>query len=170
MGESAATQIVCRHGRYDATHYKEHLLINVATTRLGPRRRLHKKEVPLPMPVQNSHRASVGCTRQITVPLPPLSGYKPVRQVDLGTTLRQLRKEQGLTVEALAFNAGCHQTYLSRVELGEVSVGWAKLTGIAAALNTSLSAIMREAEERRIEAVSGRAALRAYRMALMGRS
>jgi hypothetical protein len=45
----------------------------------------------------------------------------------LGRAIRGLRRTRGFTIEALAFAAGLHPTYLSGIERGERNPSWAKL-------------------------------------------
>ena len=53
---------------------------------------------------------------------------------DLARAVRRLRKAHGLKIEALAFAADMHPTYLSGIERGLRNPTWAKLCGLADAL------------------------------------
>lgn len=66
---------------------------------------------------------------------------------DLGRAVRRLRKAHGLKIEALAFAADMHPTYLSGIERGLRNPTWAKLCGLADALGVSVSTLAGEAEE-----------------------
>jgi transcriptional regulator with XRE-family HTH domain len=69
---------------------------------------------------------------------------------DLGRAIRKLRKERRMTIDALAFAAGMHPTYLSEIERGLGNPTLEKLDGLASALDVPLSVvateIQREAE------------------------
>ena len=65
---------------------------------------------------------------------------------DLGRAVRRLRQQRGETIEALAFKAGWHPTYLGRVELGQQSPSFAKMLELADGLGVPVSTILREAE------------------------
>jgi transcriptional regulator with XRE-family HTH domain len=65
---------------------------------------------------------------------------------DLGRAIRRLRKERKLTIEALAFAADMHLTYLSGIERGRRNPTFGKLLGIADALEVSMSSLFAEAE------------------------
>lgn len=66
---------------------------------------------------------------------------------DLGQAVRRLRKAHGLKIEVLAFAADMHPTYLSSIERGRRNPTWAKLCGLANALEVSVSTLAAEAEE-----------------------
>jgi transcriptional regulator with XRE-family HTH domain len=65
---------------------------------------------------------------------------------DLGQAIRRLRRDRDLTIEALAFDADMHPTYLSGIERGVRNPTWDKLTALAHALDTPMSALVRDAE------------------------
>ncbi len=65
---------------------------------------------------------------------------------DLGQAIRRLRKERRLTIEALAFAADMHPTYLSGIERGVRNPTWDKLTALAHTLGIPMSALVRDAE------------------------
>jgi transcriptional regulator with XRE-family HTH domain len=66
---------------------------------------------------------------------------------DLGRAVRRLRKAHGVNIEVLAFAADMHPTYLSGIERGLRNPTWAKLCGLADALDVSVSTLAAEAEE-----------------------
>jgi transcriptional regulator with XRE-family HTH domain len=74
-----------------------------------------------------------------------MSAPQPTR-TDLAKAIRELRTAHGLTLDALAAKAGMHTTYLSRIEREHSSPTWEKLTGIAAALDLPISAIVAAAQ------------------------
>jgi transcriptional regulator with XRE-family HTH domain len=57
-----------------------------------------------------------------------------------------LRRQRRLSIEALAFAADLHPTYLAGIELGKRNPSWLKLCGVAEALNVSMSDVVGEAE------------------------
>lgn len=57
----------------------------------------------------------------------------------LGTRIKELRKQLGLTQEDLAFAVGVDRSYMGFVERGEKNPTLSKLTKIAKSLDTSLS-------------------------------
>jgi transcriptional regulator with XRE-family HTH domain len=67
-------------------------------------------------------------------------------QAHLGRAIRRLREQRGLSIEALAAAADMHPTYLSGIERGHRNPTWTKLSGLAKGLNTTIAAIVREAE------------------------
>jgi transcriptional regulator with XRE-family HTH domain len=56
----------------------------------------------------------------------------------LSAVLRGLRKDRGLTQEALAFRAGITTGSLSRIELARAAPAWATVRSIARALNVGM--------------------------------
>jgi transcriptional regulator with XRE-family HTH domain len=69
-------------------------------------------------------------------PLPGLAAQ-------VGATVRRLRAAQGLTLAELAGSAAISPAMLSRMERGDVSPSLDTLAQLAAALNTSCSALLR---------------------------
>jgi transcriptional regulator with XRE-family HTH domain len=59
--------------------------------------------------------------------------------MDLGQTIRRLPQVRKLTIEALAFAAEIHPTYLSGIERGVRNPTWAKLCGLTEALGVTVS-------------------------------
>ena len=67
---------------------------------------------------------------------------------ELATALRKRRKKSRKSQEEIAHEAGIDRSYLSEIECGKVSVSVAVAHKIAKALNTSLSRIMKESENK----------------------
>lgn len=66
----------------------------------------------------------------------------------LGTAIREVRNERGLSIEALAQRAGISWRYLSMIERGERgSPGWIVVTSLAEGLGVRVSELARKAEE-----------------------
>jgi transcriptional regulator with XRE-family HTH domain len=57
----------------------------------------------------------------------------------LGTVVRRLREERGMTREGLAFASGLTVGSIARVELVQSVPGWDTVRAIAKALNVSLA-------------------------------
>jgi transcriptional regulator with XRE-family HTH domain len=72
----------------------------------------------------------------------PLTGLA----AQVGATVRRLRAAQGLTLAELARSAAISPAMLSRMERGDVSPSLDTLAQLAAALNTSCSALLRAPE------------------------
>ncbi len=66
---------------------------------------------------------------------------------DLGQAIRRLRRDRHLTIEALAFDADMHPTYVSGIERGVRNPTWDKITSLARALGVPVSAIAQAAEQ-----------------------
>jgi transcriptional regulator with XRE-family HTH domain len=66
---------------------------------------------------------------------------------DLGRALRRLCRARRLSIEALAFAAGIHPTYLSGIERGVRNPTWARVCELALALEVPVSAIVERAED-----------------------
>jgi transcriptional regulator with XRE-family HTH domain len=64
----------------------------------------------------------------------------------LGTSIRRLRTDRGLTLEDVAKDAGIHWTYLSGIERGGRNPTWKVLGSVAWALGVLPSELAREAE------------------------
>jgi len=64
----------------------------------------------------------------------------------LGRSVRLARARMGWTQQQLANAAGLDRTYIGTLERGERNVGVSSLLAVAAALRTSLSALVAEAE------------------------
>jgi transcriptional regulator with XRE-family HTH domain len=72
-----------------------------------------------------------------------------VELADLGASIRALRTEQGLTLDALAEKSGVSRAMLSDIERGAKSPTVRVLTGIAAALECPVSQLLGEKEQPR---------------------
>jgi transcriptional regulator with XRE-family HTH domain len=68
-------------------------------------------------------------------------------QGQLGRAIRKLRREQGVTIEALAGASDLHWTYLSEIERGRRNPTLKVLAAIAAALDMKTSELIRLAED-----------------------
>lgn len=64
----------------------------------------------------------------------------------LGATLRQLRCERAITLEALAFRSGITVSALSRIELGRTAPGWDTVRTLATALGVSMVELSAQVE------------------------
>jgi len=62
--------------------------------------------------------------------------------------LRDIRKERGLSQEALAFESGYHATYIGQMERGQKSPSLRTLMNLAGALRTPGSEMLRRVEAR----------------------
>jgi transcriptional regulator with XRE-family HTH domain len=65
---------------------------------------------------------------------------------DLGRAIRRIREARRLSIEALAYRAGLHPTYLSAIERGIRNPTWVKVCDLARALDIPLSALVHAAE------------------------
>src|SRR5262245_46773555 len=61
---------------------------------------------------------------------------------ELARRVRALRDEQGLTQRMLAERSGVSPRYLAQLEAGEANISLERLTDVANALNTTLSALL----------------------------
>jgi len=70
---------------------------------------------------------------------------RPMKNKDIallfGQRLRELRKEQGLSQEQLAFRAGLHRTYVGGIERGERNVTLKNIQRLAHALGVDISVL-----------------------------
>jgi len=64
-----------------------------------------------------------------------------------GIAVRRKRHKMNLSQEDFANRADIHRTYVSSIELGKVDVGISVAYKIAAALNTPLNLLIKEAEK-----------------------
>lgn len=64
----------------------------------------------------------------------------------LGAVIQRHREAHGLSVEALAAEAGIHRTYVPGIESGEHNPSWKVVGAIADALGVEISELAREAE------------------------
>jgi len=67
---------------------------------------------------------------------------------ELAATFRKKRNKLGKSQEDVAFKAEIDRSYFSEIECGKVSVSVAVAHKIAKALNTSLSRVMKEVENK----------------------
>jgi transcriptional regulator with XRE-family HTH domain len=74
----------------------------------------------------------------------------PPTRAQLGRAVRRLRVSRRLSLEALAFAAEMHPTYLSNIERGHGNPTWSKLGGLAKALDMPISKIAAMAEDEAI--------------------
>jgi transcriptional regulator with XRE-family HTH domain len=70
----------------------------------------------------------------------------PPTNAQLGCAIRRLRQARRLSIEALAFAADLHPTYLGTIERGLSNPTWTKLCGLADALDITISALACVAE------------------------
>ena len=71
-------------------------------------------------------------------------------EVAFGEVLRELRKEQGLSQERLALEAGVERNYISLLELGKNSASLKMIFKLARVLGAQPSEILHQVEERMI--------------------
>jgi transcriptional regulator with XRE-family HTH domain len=71
----------------------------------------------------------------------------PNTQDSPGAAVRRLRRERGVTQEALAFEANVTIATLSRIERGVSSPQWATAQAISTALGITLQELARAVEE-----------------------
>lgn len=76
----------------------------------------------------------------------PRPSQNPKSQKALGAVIRELRTEKGVSLEALAGDAGITKNMLSLIERGEGNPSWSTVEGIAAALSIPVSQIAKRAE------------------------
>ena len=69
----------------------------------------------------------------------------------LGAAIRQLRLDQGVSQEGLAYKAGVHRTYMGAIERGEQNVAYTNLRKVAGALGVPASRLVAIAEDRERE-------------------
>ncbi|MCJ7666876.1 MAG: helix-turn-helix domain-containing protein [Anaerolineae bacterium] len=67
-------------------------------------------------------------------------GEKDIRTL-FGRRLRELRQQQGLSQEELAFRAGLHRTYVGGIERGERNVTLKNIQRLADALGVDIRAL-----------------------------
>lgn len=76
----------------------------------------------------------------------PRPRQNPKSQKALGATIRELRTKKGVSLEALAGDAGISKNMLSLIERGEGNPSWSTVEGIAAALGITVSQLAKQAE------------------------
>jgi transcriptional regulator with XRE-family HTH domain len=62
--------------------------------------------------------------------------------VAFGASVREARKERGISQEELAYRSGVDRSYMSSIERGEQNVGLMSMTRVAAALGVTLSELV----------------------------
>lgn len=67
-----------------------------------------------------------------------------------GRVVRELRRNQAISQERLAFDSGRHPTYISQLERGKKSPSLRTIISIAEALRSSASEILQRVEVRRL--------------------
>jgi transcriptional regulator with XRE-family HTH domain len=65
---------------------------------------------------------------------------------DLGEAIRGLRREQRITIDALAWRADIHPTYVSGIERGLRNPTWKKVCSLAGALRVPVVEVVQRAE------------------------
>ncbi|WP_225536144.1 MULTISPECIES: helix-turn-helix domain-containing protein [Tsukamurella] len=95
-------------------------------------------------------RRSTGDNRSVPVPESSLSSaqrrVRRVRRDAVGEALRRARLSSGLSQEGLAKLSGVSRAAIARIETGEASTQVDRLWDLAAALDTTPSAILAQAE------------------------
>ncbi|MBS0452441.1 MAG: helix-turn-helix transcriptional regulator [Proteobacteria bacterium] len=76
-----------------------------------------------------------------------------VDRIRLGARLREIRKAQSLTLRSLSDRSGVAVSTLSKIELGQISVSYAKLTAVAHGLAADISDLF---YDRPLASLSGR--------------
>ncbi len=61
---------------------------------------------------------------------------------EVGKRIRLYREKQGITQEALAFEADLHRAYVGQIERGEKNIGIINLQKIAKALKIEMSKLL----------------------------
>ena len=67
--------------------------------------------------------------------------------ISVGSTVRKLRREKGVSQEMFASECDLHRTYMSDIELGKRNVSLENIAKIASALNISISELFTEVEK-----------------------
>lgn len=82
--------------------------------------------------------------REMAKPSPSFAGDPAL--VKIGEVIRRTRKEQGLSQELLAVDAGVDRSYMGGIERGEHNLTVMSLVRIASALNCKASNLLEKAE------------------------
>lgn len=88
-------------------------------------------------------------------------GSEPVTDTNFATRLAGIRKQRGLTQQALADRSGAHVTQIRRYEAGSSAPTLDVLRNLAIALNTSADSLLFDEDERGPETPSLRLHLEA---------
>jgi len=96
-----------------------------------------------------SERRDVGGRREDGSPLPLRLPARRVDEDSLGARIRALRKERGLTLDALGRLAGVTRSFLSQVENCQSSPSIQTLRNIAMALDTPVFALLEDQQDHR---------------------
>ena len=67
-----------------------------------------------------------------------------MNEADLGTRLRELREERGMSLKVLAVKAGVSESFVSQVERGSANPSVASLRRLSEALETSIGALFED--------------------------
>jgi len=70
----------------------------------------------------------------------------PTAEELFGRTLREIRKDQAISQESLAFESGYHPTYIGQLERGKKSPSLRAILRLAKALNTPGWEILKRVE------------------------
>jgi len=73
-------------------------------------------------------------------------GDGQLSNVALGAAICQIREREGLTQEMLAFRAGNHPTWVSRVESGERDARWSSIAKLVDGLGVNMLEVVALAE------------------------
>jgi transcriptional regulator with XRE-family HTH domain len=88
-------------------------------------------------------------------------GSEPVTDTKFGSRLAELRKQRGMTQQAVAAASGAHVTQIRRYEAGTSQPTLDVLRNLALALNTSADSLLFDPEDRGPETPSLRTRLEA---------
>jgi transcriptional regulator with XRE-family HTH domain len=83
--------------------------------------------------MQNQDKPNLGRTANEPDPI------RSPTSADLGRTIRELRRERKLTIEALAFASRVHPTCVSTIERGTRNPSWEKACALAHGLGISIA-------------------------------
>lgn len=64
------------------------------------------------------------------------------QQQALGAAIRHVREREGKTQEDLAFEAGVHPTWISRIESGRFDPRWSSVRRLAIALGVTMTELV----------------------------
>jgi XRE family transcriptional regulator, regulator of sulfur utilization len=75
----------------------------------------------------------------------------PNQQAALGKAIRRIREREGLTQEELAFRAGVHPTWVSRLESGRWDPRWSSVRKAVEGLGITLVELVAMAERAELD-------------------